>query len=604
MLAKLLPVFLFTSLICIAQTPDGAAVYRAHCAACHEQSNPRIPPVDTLRKMPASRILRALNYGAMISVAYTMSIPQREAVATWLGTSGGNTPPPPAAFCTNREVHVAAHPKVEWDGWSPDLQNTRFQPSGAAGLTVDAVRKLKLKWAFAFDGDLTAFSQPSILDGNLFTGSAGGSIYALSADTGCIRWVYDGAGPVRTSILAARDGARTVLLFGDQSGVFYALDAADGRFLWKKRIVDHDAARLTGTPVAHEGIVFVPVAGWEENRASDPQYPCCTMRGAVAALRVADGSEVWKTYMVDPPVERGATASGTKQFGPSGAGVWSAPTLDLKRGWLYVATGDNYSAPATSTSDAVLALEIKTGKIVWTRQLTPGDIFSGVCAGTKDCGPDFDFGSSVMLVNAGAKSVLVAGQKSGLVYGLDPDRHGEILWQIRVGQGSTNGGVLWGMATDGRLAYAANSDVARRSRPRTDLADLRDRDLDPAKGGGLTAIRISDGTRAWYAAPHPCDPPKTGCSPAQPAAVSAIPGVVFSGAVDGHLRAYSAEDGSVLWDFDTAKEFKTVNGVPGHGGSIDGPGAVVVNGMVYVNSGYARQGGMPGNLLLAFSAVE
>lgn len=608
MLAKLLKfivlAFLSASVICFAQTPDGEAVFRARCAGCHLQANPRIPSVETLRKMPASRILRALNYGAMISVAYTMSLGQREAVAKWLGTSAGDEPLPASAFCTSREVIVPKKTKVEWNGWSPDPANTRFQPADAAALTVDGVRKLKLKWAFAFPGDLTAFSQPTILDGNLFTGSAGGSIYALSAETGCIRWVQDVGGPVRSSILAVHSGSRTVLLFGDQTGTFDALDASDGHLLWKKRIVDHDAARLTGAPVAHDGIVYVPVAGWEENRASDPKYSCCTMRGAVAALRVADGSEVWKTYMVDPPTERGKSAIGTPQFGPSGAGVWSAPTLDLKRGLIYVATGDNYSAPATATSDAVVALEMKTGRIVWSRQLTPGDVFSGACVGTPACGPDFDFGSSVMLLNQGRKSILAAGQKSGLVYGLDPDRKGEILWQIRVGHGSTNGGVLWGMASDGRLVYAANSDVARTARRRTDLADLRDRDLDPTKGGGLTAIRIADGTKAWFAAPHPCDPPKTGCSPAQPAAVTAIPGVVFSGAVDGHLRAYSAEDGSVLWDFDTAREFETVDGVPGHGGSIDGPGTVVVNGMVYVNSGYARQGGMPGNVLLAFSTVE
>jgi polyvinyl alcohol dehydrogenase (cytochrome) len=191
-----------------------------------------------------------------------------------------------------------------------------------------------------------------------------------------------------------------------------------------------------------------------------------------------------------------------------------------------------------------------------------------------------------------------------MVYALDPDRKGEIVWQLRVGKGSTNGGVQWGMAADGQNAYAAVSDVVRVTRKPTDPADLRQRDLDPEQGGGLTAIRLADGNQTWYAPGHPCDPPKVGCSPAQPAAATAIPGVVFSGSVDGHMRAYAAEDGRILWDFDTARDFDTVNGIPGHGGSIDGPGAVVVNGMVYVNSGYARQSGMPGNVLLAFEAEK
>jgi polyvinyl alcohol dehydrogenase (cytochrome) len=274
--------------------------------------------------------------------------------------------------------------------------------------------------------------------------------------------------------------------------------------------------------------------------------------------------------------------------------------LYLSRGVIYFLRGYITAALDSKFRDSVVALEIKTGRIVWSRQLVEGDVFSGECLATSSCGPDFDFGSSAMLVNAGGRNLLVAGQKSGVVYALDPDRKGEIVWQLRVGKGSTNGGVLWGMAADGQNAYAAVSDVARQRRKPADPADLRQNDLDPGKGGGLTAIRLADGSNTWYAPGHPCDPPKVGCSPAQPAAVTAIPGVIFSGSVDGHMRAYAAEDGRILWDFDTARDFDTVNGVPGHGGSIDGPGAVVVKGMVYVNSGYSRQSGMPGNVLLAF----
>ena len=579
-----------------AATETGDAIFKQRCAGCHDQSNPRIPTRETLQKMPAIRVLRALNYGAMISVAYTMSSSQREAVATWLGTPGGDPAPTAAAFCADHSVHLAANPKIEWNGWSPSADNARFETADKAGLTLEGVRNLKLKWAFAFQGDITAFSQPTILDGNLFVGSAGGAIHDLDPQTGCTRWVYQATGAVRSSIIAVRDGNRYVLLFGDQSGWFYALDASDGKQIWKKQVEMHDAARLTGSPVAHNGVVFVPVASWEENRASDLAYQCCTMRGSIVALRVHDGSQVWKSYMVDPPKEIGKNAAGRARFGPSGAGVWSAPTLDLKRGVMYITTGDNYSEPSTKLSDSVVALNIKTGKIVWSKQFVENDVFSGECLATASCGPDFDFGSSAMLVG----NLVIAGQKSGMVYALDPDRRGEVVWQLRVGKGSTNGGVLWGMASDGRNVYAAVSDVARQRRKPTDSADLRQNDLDPEKGGGLTAIQVTSGAKAWFAPGHPCDPPKSGCSPAQPAAVTAIPGVVFSGAYDGHMRAYAAEDGRVLWDFDTARDFDTVNGVAGRGGSIDGPGAVVLNGMVYVNSGYSRQSGMPGNVLLAF----
>jgi len=587
---------LFALVVPVFAAPSGEAVFRERCAGCHESSNPRIPPRATLQQLSSSQILRALNYGAMITVAYTMSTEEREAVAGFLGKAGaGPAARPASAYCADRTVRLSAKPKSEWNGWSPGDANTRFQP---AGLTLDQVRRLKLKWAFVYEGDVTSFAQPTVLDGNLFTGSAGGVIYALDAATGCIRWTFDQAGPVRSSILAVRNGATTSLLFGDQVGWFYSLDAASGKLVWKKRVEEHDAARLTGSPVEYQGTVFVPIASWEENRASDPKYACCTFRGSVAALRVRDGSLLWKSYLVDAPKKNGP---GLAPWGPSGVPVWSTPTVDAKRGALYITTGDNYSEPVTNMSDAVVALNLKTGRVTWSRQFTQGDLFNGACAAHApncpgEAGPDFDFGSSAMLVG----DLLIAGQKSGKVYALNPDKRGEIVWQTRVGKGSTNGGVQWGMASDGQNVYAATSDIERTRRNAKDIADLVSFDLDPKQGGGLTALHVANGAKAWFAEPHACDPPKAGCSPAQPAAVTAMPGAVLSGSVDGHLRAYSSEDGKMLWDVDTAREFTGVNGIKGHGGSIDGPGAVVVNGMVYIQSGYARQGGMPGNVLLAY----
>jgi polyvinyl alcohol dehydrogenase (cytochrome) len=585
---------------------SGDAVYRARCAACHESNNPRIPQRAVLEAMPAERILHTLDYGVMIAMAYTMSHAERQAVASYLGKPGAAVTVPASAYCQDRAVKLPPRGAAwAWNGWSPASDNARFQSATAAGLTLDQTKRLKLKWAFGFEGDVTAFSQPTILGENLFTGSAGGMIYALDARSGCIRWGYQAGGPVRASILAQPNGKGVALLFGDQNGMFYALDAAQGKLLWKKRADAHDATRLTGSATALNGIVYVPVASWEENRASDPKYECCTFRGSVVAWRIRDGAEVWKSYMIDAPQRTGATSAGVATWGPSGAAIWSAPSIDAARGVIYVTTGDNYSAPSTATSDAVAALDLKTGRMLWSRQLTADDIFSGGCQGRGACGPDFDFGSSAIPVKIDVdrkpRTLLLAGQKSGVVYALDPERRGKIVWQVRVGKGSTNGGVQWGMASDGRTVYAAVSDLARARATPSDPADLRTSNLDPKAGGGLFALSIADGSKAWYAAPSACEPPKPGCSPAQPAAVTAFPGVVLSGSVDGHLRAYSAEDGARLWDFDTAREFTTVNGVKAHGGSIDGPGAVAAHGMVYVNSGYSRQNGMPGNVLLAFA---
>jgi polyvinyl alcohol dehydrogenase (cytochrome) len=589
-----------------AQTPSGAAVYKTHCAACHDSISPRVPARDALRQMPAARIMRSLDGGTMMTIAFTMSREERLAVASYLGTPGAVSGPPASAFCADRTIRLAARPSVTWNGWSPGTGNARFQTREAAGLDASQVSRLTLRWAFGFDGDVSAFSQPTALDGHLFVGSAAGVVHAMRADSGCLEWTFQANGPVRAAIVAAPVDGTHVLLFGDMTGWFYALQAETGQLLWKVHVDEHDSTRLTAAATVHDGVVYVPVSSWEEARASDAQYPCCTFRGSVVALRVSDGRQLWKTYMVGPSTETGRTAGGVPALGPSGVGVWTTPTVDANRRRLYVTTADNYSVPATELSDAVVALDLGSGRIVWSKQFTVGDVFSGACPSkAPSCpdgpGPDFDFAASAILIpRAEGGDILLAGQKSGIVHALDPDRQGAILWQTRVGKGGTSGGVQWGMSADGERVYAAVSDMDRtfQSRPLDPQRFVVDRNT----GGGLSALRIADGSTLWSVAPVPCatDAP-AGCNPSQSAAVSGIPGVVFSPSNDGHVRAYAAADGRVLWDFDTMREFETVNGATARGGSIDGPGVVVVGGMVFVTSGYSRNGGVPGNVLLAFA---
>ncbi|HEV2448716.1 MAG TPA: PQQ-binding-like beta-propeller repeat protein, partial [Candidatus Sulfopaludibacter sp.] len=528
---------------------SGEEIYAKRCAMCHDQANERIPPRAVLQKLPASRIVRELNAGVMMAVGFTLSREDRIAVASYLGMNATESGPPASAFCADRTVKLAAKSKFSWNGWSPSSDDARFQPGDVARLSVDQVRNLKLKWAFGFDGDVIAFAPPTVIDDELFVGSASGMVHAMRADSGCLQWVFRADGPVRSSILAVPLGGQHALLFGDMIGWFYAVQAETGKLLWKTRVELHDSTRLTGGPAAYEGTVYVPVASWEETRAGDKEYACCTFRGSVVALNIKDGKQVWKTWMVDPPTERGKNARGVPIFGPSGVAVWSRPTIDAGRKLLYVGTGDNYSPPTTELSDAIVALDMATGHIAWSRQLTAKDFYNGSCLNDPNCGPDFDFGSSPIPVRtADGRELLLAGQKSGVVWALDPTKEGEVVWQARVGKGSTNGGVQWGMASDGQKVYAAVSDLVRKA-PAGAIVQVG-LPPDPTQGGGLTALRITNGEKAWYAAPKPCEA-RSPCSPAQPAAVTAIPGVVFSGSVDGHLRAFSTEDGRVVWDFNT-----------------------------------------------------
>ena len=574
---------------------SGEEVYRAHCTLCHAR--------ELFERMPARRILQTLDSSIMAPFASDLSRAEREAVSAYLGTPESGSKPVPEAYCSDRTVAVNDSSKLVWNGWSPSAGNMRYQPAAAAGLSVEGVRDLKLQWAFGFDHDLESFSQPAVIDGQVFVGSDSGVVYALRAETGCIQWTFAARGPIRTAILVATIGSSGhAVLFGDQTAWFYAVNAETVQLLWSREVDDHAAARITGSPAIHEGVVFVPVASFEEQLSMRRVYECCTFRGSVVALRVQDGAVIWKSYLISETPRRGITArDGRSVWGPSGAGVWSAPTADPKRGVLYVTTGNNYTPPATSTSDAVVALNMKTGAVVWTRQVTPGDVFSGcgTCVDEGGRGPDYDFASSAVLVSPdGGRDILIAGQKSGVVYGLDPDRQGAVVWQTRVAQGSSHGGVQFGIASDGQYVYApiADGGFVRGE----DAEGTRRAMLEPNGGGGLAALRVSDGTLVWRAAPAAACAGIRACSPAQLAAATVIPGAVFSGAMDGHIRAYSAADGAVLWDFDTLGEYVTVNGVAARGGALNGNGPAVVDGIVFVNSGYNHFNSIAGNVFLAF----
>lgn len=505
--------------------------------------------------------------------------------------------------CVEKPVRLTDAGPV-WDGWGNGLANSRFVTGSDAGLTAETVPELKLMWAFGFPGDFTAYSQPVIFGGRLFVGSAGGTIYSLDAKSGCGYWSYEVLAGVRAAIVIAPfEGLGYAAYAADQQANVYALDASTGKLIWKVRVEEHPLARVTGSPQFYKGALYVPVASGEEWARDDPHYECCTFRGSVVALDAKTGKQLWKTYTIpEAPRPTRKRRNGTQLWGPSGVSVWAAPTIDAKRGALYVATGANTSEPAAPASDAILAMDLASGKILWSRQLAESAIFSAGCvqenrASCPDSpGPDHDFASSPILRELTKKKrVLIAGQKSGLVHALDPDDEGEILWQEKIGKGGLLGGIEWGAAADDRNVYAPLSDLILEN---TDTnTGFRP---SPVLGGGMFALRLRDGRKVWSTpAPKACK--QTGCSPAQSAAAAAIPGVVFSGALDGHLRAYGTADGSILWDYDTAHDYpETVNGVPAKGGGIDGPSAAIAGGMVYVNSGFGQLHGMPGNVLLAF----
>jgi polyvinyl alcohol dehydrogenase (cytochrome) len=592
---------------------DGAAIYKERCASCHDMPQERVPSISTIKAMSAESVYVALSSGVMKSRAEGLATTDIFALIGYIAPTGGSHQDNAAAFtptCKDDAAFRVAANSPQWNGWSTSPTNSRFEDAASAGLTASNVHKLKLKWAFNL-GDVTmARSQPTIVGGRVFIATLTGAVYSLDASSGCTRWGFQAGGGVRSGVTVGEANGAPAAFFSDGGATVYALKAATGELIWKIRPVDHYAATATAAPRYYKGVVYQPTASFEEALGPDPKFGCCTARGSVTALDANTGKKLWQTFTIpETPKPTVKNAAGTQQYGPSGAGVWSTPTIDEQLGVLYVATGDNYSDPPTATSDAILAMGLKTGELLWSSQLLAKDAFNTGCSTPQltNCpeakGPDFDFGQPPILVQlSGGKRALVIGQKSGMVHAVDPDQKGKILWQMRAGEGSALGGSQWGSASDGKNIYVAISDIGIGgvADPTSPLGFRLT--LVPNKGGGLHALDLMTGRIVWSANPASCAAARTDCSPAQSAAVSAIPGVVFSGSVDGHLRGYSTATGEVLWDTDTAREFQTVNGKAARGGSLDAAGPAVVNGMVFVSSGYGQWGGMPGNVLLAFSA--
>jgi polyvinyl alcohol dehydrogenase (cytochrome) len=596
----------------LAQQPSpasGDALYQRLCSSCHDNGVGRAPNREAFREMPPERVLAALERGSMVTMANNRTAAERRAIAEFLTGKSLSTPlvtaPAPKAMCQSRSTSFDPAAGARWTGWGQNVDNTRYQVD--PGLRASDVPRLKLKWAFAFPGDLQSYSQATLAGGRLFVGSWGGKVYSLDAATGCVHWYFDVGEGVRSAVsvgpISTDRDARQAAFFGDAGANVYALDAATGALIWKVHVESFPLGRISGSPALHAGRLYVPIASGEEGAAASPSYECCRFRGSIVALDATTGQQIWKSYTVtEEPAPTKKNAVGTQLWGPSGGPVWASPVVDPRNRALYITTGNNYSDPTTPMSDAFVAMDLETGRVLWSRQMTTSDAYTAACRlpDKTNCaesnGPDFDFGASPILVTLdNGRRALVAGQKSGLVHAVDPDDGGRVLWQTRVGQGGTMGGVQWGSATDGTNVYVALSDIGRIM-----LTYSNSTDADPKKGGGMFALRLTDGKTVWSTPPPGCGT-RSRCSPAQSAAVSAFPGIAFSGSVDGHMRAYSTTDGRIVWDFDSIRTYETVNGVEGRGGSIDGPGPAIGGGMVFVNSGYPTAGGTPGNVLLAFS---
>ena len=577
-------------------TELGFSVFQQHCVACH--GNPafeRAPNPATLRTMSPERIYTALTTGIMKSVGDTLSEEDRRRVAESLaGQLLGSAQAGEASSMPNRcpsNPPLSTNGVGDWNGWGNGLDNHRFQSAAASGLTAESVPHLKLRWAFGYPGGTSAYGQPSVVAGRVFVGTDTGFVYSLDAASGCVYWSYRTDAGVRTAMTVGRledhGHTRTAVFLGDLKSNAYAIDAHDGTRIWKTHVEDNFATRVTAAPALFRGRLYVPVSAWEGFQARVIDYPCCKAVGALVALDANTGKLIWKTYTIaQRPRRTHKNSHGIQQWAPAGVPIWNTPSIDERRQALYVGTGDASTYPAPSTSDSILALDLATGKVLWSHQVYANDSFIVGCAGTgftencpKVVGPDWDIPMSPMLkTTADGRALLVFGTKPGDILALDAGKRGAPVWRMNVvkdppvPQGQGNRGTVWGGALDEQHAYFG------------------------LNAGGVAAVSLADGRRAWYTPLNSTADNKITHS----AAATVIPGVVFIGGSDGRLWAIASDDGRSLWSFETAHAFDTVNGVAAHGGSMIAAGPTVAGGMLFVGSGYGVVAESPGNVLLAF----
>ena len=575
-----------------------AELFNNNCVSCHSGGVPRAPHLTTFQVMSADYILSTLN-GVMSAQAEGLTKKEKIGISEYITGGKVSSSLPEPNFCKSKNESIILVEENSYKEWGYDKENSRYTKSN---LSSQNAKKLKLKWVFAYPSASRARSQPSISGNTIFVGGQNLYLYALDRETGCVRWRTKVDGEIRSAPAIYFSEKGNFLFAGDYEGNVYKINPYNGEKIWVKSLRYHPRVILTGSLRVDKDIIYVPLSSREWADGADPEYQCCSFRGGIMALSVANGNELWTSYSIPlPPKGTGKLNNmGIEILAPSGVPVWNSPTFDTSKNLIYYGTGEAYSSPAAETSDSVIAINKLNGDIEWVYQAESGDAWNMGCFVEADAncpeqdGPDWDFGASVVLANIDGKSVLFAGRKSGHVYGLDPDNEGKPLWIKRIGKGGFAGGVHWGMATDNKSVFAAIADT-----------NFINKFPGPATPGIYSLDGIS-GKINWKFTPIDRCPENTkpACDIGISAALTATNDLVIGGGFDGWLYVLNKNTGELIWEFNTAIDFSAFTNVPSNGGSIESDGPVVIDNNIFINSGYQYGGRLGGNVLLNFEISE
>ncbi len=584
----------------------GERIYKDNCAGCHDIPGSGAPALSTLKSLRPPVLGFALTKGKMATQGRALKGYDMNFLIGWLTREQKPlTEWRSKVMCEDRTVDTSGERYLT--KWGVTDSFNRYQEK--TSLNAENISKLKLKWAFVVPGASGMRSQPAVVGDTLFFGVADErALFALDRETACVKWVYDGPVPMRsaTSFGTLPDG-RNIVYIGDARGTVHMVEAATGKLIWKKNISTHDTAGLTGTATLVDNVLYVPQSMGEIAVAGTPSYECCSAHGVIVALNATTGEKLWTYHTMEPAQKTGTSSVGTQLWGPSGAPVWTSPLVDKKRGLLYFGTGENTSHPATGTSDAIIALDMKTGEQVWVFQATADDVFNNACFEwigrenrpncPENAGPDFDFGASTLLATgADGRELLLAGQKSGIVWALEPET-GKLVWKRTLSDGTPLGGIHWGISAQNGMVFAPVND------PDIPIALWQYK-----RKPGVYALDVATGTVQWKFEKSYESRPATAEHYAKyggfSGAAFGVPGVVLAGDIVGEVFALNADDGDLLWSYETNKDFTSPHGLKGHGGSIDNAMIVAAGDTLYIQSGYSMHNQLPGNVLLAFEVQE
>lgn len=602
----------------------GGYLFDEHCANCHDNPAMHAPTRESLAGFSKDSLLIAMEFGKMQPMAAHLSKQERGLIAIYLAGSGESSDEWIADSRCDAALQGGGTEYVS--NWGLGNHNRRFVGSADAGIDPDNVGTLELAWALAFPRVTDMRSQPAIIGNTLYLGDKAGMLYAIDRTSGCIHATTKVFSGIRSAITVANlSSGQQLLIFADSVATIFAVDPITLDIVWQQPARLFETTVITGSITFYDDRLFVPLSSYEVAASGAPTHECCHSHGGVMALDATTGKPLWEWHATPQATLQGQNADGNAMYGPSGAAVWTTPAVDAARNRIYFGTGENLSHPATDTSDAIIALDMDTGKLAWRFQAIAGDVWNAACLnGGANCpenaGGDFDFGASVIIAQGDdGRDVLLAGQKSGEVFALDPETRspdGTVLWRARVSQGTTNGGIHWGMALAGNTLVIPVADPERDREGYTPAPGLYA--LDSRSGALLWSTPVTRGCdiapenrpliglQSMRAKSQPTLEQRYACSfyYGLSAAATVTPELAFSAGLDGTIRAYDITNGAIVWQAKTAVPLETHNGIEGHGGAIDVGGQVLADGWLYVQSGYSMFGQLPGNVLLAYRVPE